>query len=665
MRRIVLIGNCQISAMASLYRRFVAVRTGDVLDYIPSYENLDEDARQRIRQADVVVEQLLDLKPKADLDGLIGGTPKVLIPMVTAAFLWPFAGQEHPRNDRRPFLPTGPYGGEAGDSYLNRLIQKGLSPEEGARDYMALDVGKRVNLDRLYELVMDRQQARDQAAGYRIADVIERYFRSEQIFLSPYHPNARVARSLAEQFFRQLGANRGDIERMRNGTVITPFPKEELPIHPVVARHFGLRWVGPRQRYRLLNEGRFTFEDFTLRYMRCEWNEALEEGIALSRAGDLPAAEAKLQAALVRSPAAGAGHNAMRYVLIQQQRRDEAIEAGRRAVAAEPDWAPYRTELATLLRDAGHLDEAEAEYRRAQAVDPVDPHIVIMLAHLLAKRERTDEAFALVLQGLELDPYATSLHRALVNLWDATGKTDQAIASMRRVLALAPDDLAMRQRLAKTLSGLGRLEEALEASRTPPAPQPAPEAAAQAVLEAAPEAPPEDAEVQELRISATAEPANPHRLYELSVLLERHGRLAEAVEAAGRAAELDANIPQRHAHLGHLASKLGELPAAESAFRRAIELAPAWAGFRTPLSDILIRQGRLEDGLVEAQAAVAVEPTSARAHGHLGHVLQLMGRIDAAEEEMRQAVELDPRDAELATQLDRLQHRRAALAQAR
>ena len=225
-------------------------------EHVPSYQDLSDEHRTAIQQADVVVEQLFDQKQQADTEALSTTTPRIFIPMVTAAFLWPFAGSPHPKNTDYPFLTGGPYGGEASDSYLNRLILAGTEPEEAVETYANLDVNSRVKLDRLFEIVMDRQRSRDETAGYQIADIMEQHFRTEQIFLSPYHPNVRIATALASQFFEQLGAERDEIDRMRDCTRITPFPKSELPFHPSVCRHFGLDFVTPDRRYRFMNEGR-------------------------------------------------------------------------------------------------------------------------------------------------------------------------------------------------------------------------------------------------------------------------------------------------------------------------------------------------------------------------------------------------------------------------
>jgi hypothetical protein len=72
----------------------------------------------------------------------LGSAERHFVPLLAGGFLWPFAGQPHPRNESFWFMPSGPYDGEMGDSYLNRLIDKGASPPEAVAQYLTLDVGR-------------------------------------------------------------------------------------------------------------------------------------------------------------------------------------------------------------------------------------------------------------------------------------------------------------------------------------------------------------------------------------------------------------------------------------------------------------------------------------------------------------------------------------------
>lgn len=410
MKRIVVIGDFQAHAIAGLYERFVAVRTGDRIVRVPRNRRSDPEMADAIRQADILVEQTYRTPPAPSP----GGCPVVAIPFVAAPFLWPFAGQAHPRNTPTPFLPSGPYGGEAGDSYLNGLINQGVGAEDALARYLALDIAREAEPDRRLEEAIGLQRARDEAAGgWPVADTIATHFRREPVFLSPTHPNARVCRLMATELFRRLGARPGDVERMAQATTRPPMPREELPVHPALARHFGLRWAGPARRWRLLNEGSFTFSEWVLRYMRYDWNEALEEGLAASRGADPARAPGLLEAGLARSPGSAEGQNALRILMAKQERWEEATAAGERAIAADPDYAVYRLELGALLVRRGRREEAERIYREAIAVEPSLVKAHVLLAAVLAGRGEKEAAAAWVSEAMAVGAYDRGLRGVL------------------------------------------------------------------------------------------------------------------------------------------------------------------------------------------------------------------------------------------------------------
>lgn len=131
MHSLVLIGNCQIRALYHLYNRFVGEARGQRVTLIASYEDIAAADREAIQTADVLVEQVVNFKPKADIAGIETSAERVLVPVVNGGFLWPFAGQPHPNNPSRPYLETGPYGAESSDAWLNRMVKTGVDPETG------------------------------------------------------------------------------------------------------------------------------------------------------------------------------------------------------------------------------------------------------------------------------------------------------------------------------------------------------------------------------------------------------------------------------------------------------------------------------------------------------------------------------------------------------
>jgi tetratricopeptide (TPR) repeat protein len=377
MRRIVFIGNCQMLALHDIYRQFVGDEAGDDLTYIPSYEAISEEHTGRIGEAHVVVEQVSDMPPAADIAQVPTTAERRLVPVVSGGFLWPFASEPHPRNEGTWFLPGGPYPATLGDGFLNRLIREQVPPEDAVRRYIALDIARVGNLDRRYELFIDRQRRRDEICDYSITDLIVENFRTEQLFLSPHHPNLRVTLSLVEQFLRRMGAPDRAIVALRAQLRITPFPKDELPIHPAVAAHFGLHYAHANRRYRYLNEGNYSFEEYAHRYLRYEWNPDIAEGIALAPS-DPPAAMEKLRAGLVRTPGSASAYYVLADIWAQLGQVARAEFGYRAAMMLDATDAQHPFGLARLLLTKGDAEQAARVINHALAIDPSSPHLAAL-----------------------------------------------------------------------------------------------------------------------------------------------------------------------------------------------------------------------------------------------------------------------------------------------
>ena len=149
MQSIVLIGNCQLGALRDLYLRFSEASARQRLTFIASYENLSEEDRIAIAQADLIIQQVQDFQPKADIAGIESLAERVLVPVVSCNFLWPFAGPTHPNAPILPYSPFSPYPAEVSDGWLNRMIKTGVDPETAVDCYVELDINSMVNLDRL------------------------------------------------------------------------------------------------------------------------------------------------------------------------------------------------------------------------------------------------------------------------------------------------------------------------------------------------------------------------------------------------------------------------------------------------------------------------------------------------------------------------------------
>jgi tetratricopeptide (TPR) repeat protein len=353
---IVFIGNCQAQTLAKLYSDMIAPRTGETIHYIASYQPTDAAAARLVAEADVVVRQVLDFVPSTN--ALPTSARLVLFPLISAAFLWPCSGSRHPRSAPAPHLDqAGPYSAELGDSFLDRMIARGVPADEAVEIYLATDLPALRHVDRMRELVLDKQHQRDvSCGGYPFAETIDGRIGSEPLFRTAHHPAMTLTLLLAMEVFERMGASAESLAAISayRGNL---FPPTEAPIHPAIASHFGLTYADAQTRYRFHDEGGFTFAEFARRYMDYAWNPDLPLGFHLANQGE----------------------------------DAQAIEVLRRAVVASPRSLRGQTVLGALLERQGLLEEALDCARKASALAPEAEHLQRLIAH----RER-----ALAKEGL-------------------------------------------------------------------------------------------------------------------------------------------------------------------------------------------------------------------------------------------------------------------------
>jgi tetratricopeptide (TPR) repeat protein len=613
MRRVVFIGNCQVQSLSQLYRRFSERESEEQIAYLPSYEDLTDDRAATIAEADVIIEQRMDVAPRADIDGVVSNAERYFVPLVAGGFLWPFAGQAHPRNESPWFMPSGPYGGEMGDSYLNRLIDKAVPPAEAVDQYLALDVSRTRNLGRLFELLIDRQRSRDSACGYQLADLIEERFRDEPLFRTPHHPNLHLTLEFTAQFFQRMGVGANAIKNLYERVRVTPFPKVQLPIHPAVARHFDLKYADVRTRYRLQEEGRFTFAEYALRYMTYDWNRDLAEGIALA-GRDLTQALPKIQAGLERSPNSAEGWFSYAEALRRSSRPADAEPAARRAIAIDPMEARHYSGLGHILAELGKLDEAAQAAERAVVLDPFDPHFHGLSANLALRRGRLAEAEGAARRAIELEPGNPHLQGMLGDILLRQERPKDSIVALQRAIELDPDAAGFHFALSRAFARAERVPDAIGAARR----------------------------------AAAIDPANAAIQGHLSSLLAQSGDVADAEINLRALLAANPNNAGLYEQYGHLLARLGRPEEAETSFRRAMDLAPNAAGPLAGLSHTLARLGRHHEAIEAIDAAIEIEPRFWPFHVHLGNQRWIVEQFEEAAAAYQAALVLDPanRDAE-------------------
>lgn len=451
-KKIVFVGNCQFIKLSTLYRSTLTTGLRGAAYHMSPQLELTEADQQALTQADCVVWQLADVTSKLSRSIIPAAAQVILVPLISAVFLWPFSGRPHPCNQKLPHAPNGPFDPELGDVFLNGLIAEGVEPDEAVNRYLTLDFSKRTNLDRLFELWFDAQRRRDQASGFEMADLIKRRFREEQAFLTPHHPNLSIFNELARQVFHRMGFSNSIIDRVLATLRVSPFAPDSQPIHPFVARHFGLRWAAEDQRYRLRHEGEFTFPEFVRRYVAFDWNEALAEGAYLSHGQNSALARSRLTEGLQKAPGSATGYIFLSHVSLRNGDTAGAVAAARTAVALEPASYYGQAALGTSLARAGNPAEAEAAFRHALGLGPFAAHTSLELGRLLVDQKRFPEACQVVQDGLEYFPHNLALLLLAAKILVELRMLDEAESRLREAIAVKPTAAEPHWQLADVLT---------------------------------------------------------------------------------------------------------------------------------------------------------------------------------------------------------------------
>jgi tetratricopeptide (TPR) repeat protein len=292
---------------------------------------------------------------------------------------------------------------------------------------------------------------------------------------------------------------------------------------------------------------------------------------------------------------------------------------------AAPAQAYYEFMLARHLENQGDESGALEALKRAQAADPKSAEIRAELAGFYARQNKAVESVEAAEQALKMDPNSTEAHRILGLVFSAWadgaaappgGRTPQqlrreAIDHLTKILdtPAVATDLSLQVTLGRLHMRMGQPEKAIP--------------------------------ILENVVSQTPFATEPYTLLADARLAV--GRVEEAAQALERAAELD---PRRYAALGELYERLGRWDDAAEAYASGV------ATVKNPSRDLRLRMiaallnvddpaatKRAREAL---DAMLAANPKDTRALGYLARAHRDLGDAAAAEDAARKILSIDP-----------------------
>jgi Flp pilus assembly protein TadD len=187
---------------------------------------------------------------------------------------------------------------------------------------------------------------------------------------------------------------------------------------------------------------------------------ALQQAIAVHRAGDLAAAEEGYRAILALEPDQPDALHLLGLSFYQRKAGRQAFEHVRRAIALRPDVAQFHHSLAKILASYGNHAHALRSFVQALRLAPGYREAECNLAATLCDMKRFPEAAALLENAIARSPDDADLRAAYGRLLLMVGRVEQAMAELHAALKVAPGHAAALNTLGVALNLLGNVADA-------------------------------------------------------------------------------------------------------------------------------------------------------------------------------------------------------------
>ncbi len=146
------------------------------------------------------------------------------------------------------------------------------------------------------------------------------------------------------------------------------------------------------------------------------------------RPADMQTAEQYYHLCLARNPNHEACQRALAVLLVEENRRDEAVGGLQAWARSQPTNPNPHIELARLAQEEGTVGEAEKELTTALAIDPTNTRALVALGSIRETSGDTTQALASYTRALSLDPQQPAVAAKVASLQ----------ATMARTAALPP-----------------------------------------------------------------------------------------------------------------------------------------------------------------------------------------------------------------------------------
>jgi len=295
----------------------------------------------------------------------------------------------------------------------------------------------------------------------------------------------------------------------------------------------------------------------------------------------------------------------------------EALEpvAAKPVRGRESDTALILTHLGFAYLEVGREADAVSAFERASTLDPADGAIRVYLAQALLAANQYDRALEVTRTERKADPADSRLARLEADALRGLGRFDDGATVLRTLAAASPADASAAQNVAEYYAAANRYADAAGV----------------------------------LKDAVTRFPDDVGVLFQYGAMLERQSLYADAERVFRQVLARNANHGPTLNYLGYtLVERGGRLDEAVALIQRAVALDPHNGAYLDSLGWAYFKMNQLDLAEPNLRAAAGQLPRDSVVQDHWGDLLAKRGRLAEAVEAWRRALSGDGEQIERA-----------------